>query len=408
MVNPLDGKRITLGVTGSIAAYKAADLASRLTKQGAIVHAVLTEAAEKFVSPLTFQTVSGQKAYTEADLWSGEGHVVHIYLGRNSDVLLIAPASANTIAKLALGIADNLLCVTVLAADCPIIVAPAMDGGMYANTATQANIQILKDRGVQFVGPAAGHLASGLVGSGRMEDPQTIVDHLRLMFSRSNPLAGKKVVVTAGGTQEAIDPVRMISNHSSGKQGYALAQAALDAGADVTLISAPTSLSVPLGCNAIQVTSAEDMLEAVLSEVKDAHALIMAAAVADFTPTKTEKEKIKKDQKLSEIKLTTTKDILKEVSALKKKQSMDLKIIGFAAESQSLKENAQKKLREKGMDMIVANDITNPQAGFGVDTNLVLLFFSDGSFEKLPLLSKGEVAEKIIQHLINWMKEGTG
>ena len=279
---------------------------------------------------------------------------------------------------------------------------------MYAHTATQANIQILKDRGVQFIGPAAGHLASGLVGPGRMEDPQTIIDHLRLMFSRSNPLAGKKVVVTAGGTQEAIDPVRMISNRSSGKQGYALAQAALDAGAEVTLISAPTNLSVPLGCKVIQTTSAEDMLEAVLAEVKGAHALIMAAAVADFTPAKTEKEKIKKDQKLSEIKLQATSDILKEVGAIKKKQSLDLKVIGFAAESQSLKENAQKKLQEKGMDMIVANDITKPQAGFGVDTNLVLLIFSDGSFEKLPLLSKSEVAEKIIQHLVSWMKEGTG
>ena len=375
MANPLHGKKITLGVTGSIAAYKAADLASRLTKQGAVVHTVLTEAAEKFISPLTFETVSGQKAYTEEDLWNGDNHVLHIDLGHSSDALLIAPASANTIAKLAHGIADNLLCVTALAAACPVIVAPAMDGGMYAHPATQANIQILKNRGVQFIGPAKGHLASGLIGSGRMEEAQIILQHLRLMFSRGNPLAGKKVIVTAGGTQEAIDPVRMISNRSSGKQGYALAQAALDAGADVTLISAPTNLEAPQGCKIHSITSAEEMRKAVMAEIEDAQALIMAAAVADFTPIETEKEKIKKDQKLSEIKLQATKDILREVGALKKKQLTDLKIIGFAAESQNLKDNAQKKLHEKGMDMIVANDITQPQAGFGVDTNQVLLIF---------------------------------
>ncbi len=408
MANPLDGKRIVLGVTGSIAAYKAADLASKLTQQGAVIQTVLTNAAQEFVSPLTFQSVSGQKAYIESDFWKNEGHVVHIDLGHNNDALLIAPASANTIAKLAHGIADNLLCSIGLAARCPIIIAPAMESGMYAHPATQANIQTLKDRGVQFIGPAEGHLASGKTGSGRMEETQTIIQYLRLMFSRKNPLAGKKIIVTAGGTQEAIDPVRMITNHSSGKQGYAVAQAALDAGADVTLISAPTALNAPLGCKLIQTTSAADMLKAVLDESKDAQALIMAAAVADFTPAKSEAEKIKKDKKLSEIKLKTTKDILKEVGALKKKESLDIRIIGFAAESQNLKDNAKKKLHEKGMDMIVANDITQPQAGFGVDTNEVLLIFSDGSFEQLPLLSKSEVAEKIIQHLTNWMKEGTG
>lgn len=408
MANPLDGKRILLGITGSIAAYKAADLASKLTQQGAIVHTMLTNAAMEFVSPLTFQSVSGQKAYSEADFWGSEGHVVHIDLGHNHDALLIAPASANTIAKLAHGIADNLVSSVGLAARCPIIIAPAMESGMYAHAATQANIQTLKDRGVQFIGPAEGHLASGKTGPGRMEDTQTILQHLRLMFSRNNPLAGKKIIVTAGGTQEAIDPVRMITNHSSGKQGYAVAQAALDAGAEVTLISAPTALTAPLGCKVIQTASAADMLKAVKDEVKDTQALIMAAAVADFTPAKIEKEKIKKDKKLSEIKLKATKDILKEIGAIKKTESMDLKIIGFAAESQDLKDNAQKKLQEKGMDMIVANDITKPQAGFGVDTNEVLLIFSDGSFEQLPLLSKSEVAEKIIQHLMNWMKEGTG
>ena len=406
MSNPLNNKRITLGVTGSIAAYKSVDLASKLTQHGAIVNTILTDAAQKFVSPLTFQSVSSQKAYTEADLWGGQGHVVHIHLGHTSDIVLIAPASANTIAKLANGIADNLLSVTALAATCPIVIAPAMDGGMYAHPATQANIQTLKERGVHFIGPAEGHLASGLVGPGRMEDNEKIIQYLRLMLSRDNQLTGRKIVVTAGGTQEAIDPVRMISNRSSGKQGYAIAQAALDAGANVTLVTAPTNLTPPMGCKVINIKTAEEMLMAVTSEINEAQALIMAAAVADFTPVTTETEKIKKDKKLSEIKLKPTKDILHEIGLIKKKHHLEMKVIGFAAESQNLKENAVKKLQEKGLDMIVANDITSPQAGFGVDTNQVLFIFSNGSFEQLPLMSKSEVAEKIIQHVINSLMEG--
>ena len=406
MANPLSGKRITLGVTGSIAAYKAADLASKLTQQGAVVHALLTDAACNFISPLTFQSVSGQKAYSEEDLWGGEGHVVHIHLGHSSDVILIAPASANTIAKLAHGIADNLLAVTALAATCPVVIVPAMDGGMYAHPATQASIQTLKDRGVQFIDPVEGHLASGLIGAGRMEENEKITQYVRLMFSRDNPLTGKKIVITAGGTQETIDPVRMITNRSSGKQGYAIAQAALDAGADVTLVTAPTHLTPPLGCKVVKIKSAEEMLMAVSAEINGAQALVMAAAVADFTPAVTEKEKIKKDKKLSEIKLNPTKDILREINLIKKKHHLEMKVIGFAAESQNLKENAVKKLQDKGLDMIVANDITSPQAGFGVDTNQVLFVFSNGSFEQLPLMSKSEVAEKIIQHIINWLMEG--
>jgi len=407
MANPLEGKHIMLGVTGSIAAYKAADLASKLTQQGAIVNSLLTDAALKLVSALTFQSVTGQKAYTETDLWGGEGHIVHVQIGRSTDLLLIAPASANTIAKMANGIADNLLTVTALAAACPIVIAPAMDAGMYNHPATQANIQILKDRGVHFIGPVEGHLASGLVGPGRMEETDIIVRYLRWLLSRNGPLCGKKIVVTAGGTQEVIDPVRVITNRSSGKQGYALAQAALDAGAEVTLISAPTQLIPPTGCKLVGIQQAEQMLQAVLVEVKTAQALIMAAAVADFCPVKAEQEKIRKDSQLSEIKLKPTKDILKEVQVYKKKEKPDLKIIGFAAESRNLKENAVNKLHQKGMDMIAANDISKPQAGFNVDTNQVLLIFSDGSSEQLPLMSKNEVAEKIIQHLVTWLVEET-
>jgi len=408
MGNPINGKRIVVGITGSIAAYKSADLASRLTKLGAEVNAILTEAGKKFISPLSIQSVSGKKAFTEQDLWGGEGHVVHINLARTADLLIVAPASANTIAKLANGIADNLLTVTVLAAVCPIIIAPAMDAGMYKNTITQKNINLLKERGFIFIGPAEGHLASGLNGPGRMVEPIEIVNTIRYQLSRANPLKSKKIVVTAGGTQEAIDPVRILTNYSSGKQGYAIAQAALDAGSDVTLISAPTTLAPPAGCTLIPVKSAEEMHTAVLKEIVDAQALIMAAAVADFRPKAIKSEKIKKDSGMDTIELKPTKDILKDVAVVKEKEKLDLKVIGFAAESKDLKVNAREKLNKKNMDMIVANDISDPQAGFGVDTNKVLLMYSDGSTEQLPLMSKNDVAEKVIQHLQSWLIEGAG
>jgi len=406
MNNPIYGKRIVIGITGSIAAYKSADLASRLTKLGAEVNAILTEAGEKFISPLSIQSVSGIKAHTERDLWGGEGHVVHINLARTADLLIVAPASANTIAKIANGIADNLLTVTVLAAACPIIIVPAMDAGMFKNSITQININLLKERGFIFIGPTEGHLASGLKGLGRMVEPVEIVNMIRYHLSRTNPLKNKKIVVTAGGTQEAIDPVRILTNYSSGKQGYALAQAALDAGSDVTLISAPTTLSSPAGCTLIPVKSAEDMHAAVLKEIMDAQALIMAAAIADFRPKVIKTEKIKKDIGMNTIELKPTRDILKDVAEVKKKEDLNLKVIGFAAESKDLKVNAKEKLNDKRMDMIVANDISDPQAGFGVDTNKVLLIYSDGSTEQLPMMSKSDVAEKVIQHLQSWLIEG--
>jgi len=408
MGNPINGKRIVVGITGSIAAYKSADLASRLTKLGAEVNAIFTESGEKLISPLSIQSVSGKKVFTEQDLWDGKGHVVHINLAHTADLLVIAPATANTIAKLAYGIADNLLTVTVLAASCPVIIAPAMDAGMYENTITQKNIGLLKERGFIFIGPAEGHLASGLKGHGRMVEPIEIVNTIRYHLSRANPLKYKKVVVTAGGTQEAIDPVRILTNYSSGKQGYAIAQAALDAGSDVTLISAPTTLAPPAGCILIPVKSAEEMHTAVLKEIMDAQALIMAAAVADFRPKAIKSEKIKKDSGMDTIELKPTRDILKDVAVVKEKEKLDLKVIGFAAESKDLKVNAREKLNKKNMDMIVANDISDPQAGFGVDTNKVLLMYSDGSTEQLPLMSKNDVAEKVIQHLQSWLIEGAG
>ena len=408
MTNPLKTKNIILGVTGSIAAYKAADIASKLNQQGAEVKTILTPSALKFVNPLTFQSVTGLKAYTDEDLWGGEGHIVHVQIGHTTDLLIIAPASANTIAKLAHGIADNLLCVTALAANCPILIAPAMDAGMYNHSATQANLNILRSRGLHIIGPDEGHLASGLVGPGRMSEPLDIIGYARWLLSRHNPLKGKKIIVTAGGTREAIDPVRFITNKSSGKQGYALAQAALDYGAEVTLISSTSHLIAPYGCSFISVETAEEMHNAVISEIDSADALIMSAAVADFKPQNYSHEKIKKEKGLECIELERTVDILAEVSKIKKSRRLDLKIIGFAAESENIKENAKKKISEKAMDMIVANDITDPQAGFAVDTNKVLIIFSDGSTEQLPLLSKGEVAEKIIQHLASWYLEKEG
>jgi phosphopantothenoylcysteine decarboxylase / phosphopantothenate---cysteine ligase len=396
MANPLQDKHILLGVTGSIACYKAADLASKLTQAGAQVEVILTQAATNFVAPLTFQSVTGQRAYTDADLWGNEGHVQHIGLGKGADLLAIAPASANTLAKLAHGIADNLLSVTALAAICPLLLAPAMDGGMFMHPATQANLEILRQRGAVIVGPAQGHLASGLVGIGRMIEPPEILAHIRNLLAKSGPLYGRRVVITAGGTQEPIDPVRVVANRSSGKQGYALAQAALDAGAEVTLISGPAALSAPPGAQRIDVCTAQEMLAAVLAALPQADALIMSAAVADFRPAAVAKQKIKKDSGIPEIRLEQTPDILEAVADFKDHTGWPRVSVGFAAESRNLLENATKKLNQKRLDLIVANDISQPDAGFSVDTNRVTLLFEDGRQEPQPLLEKSQVAELVI------------
>jgi phosphopantothenoylcysteine decarboxylase / phosphopantothenate---cysteine ligase len=404
MSNPLESKSILLGVTGSIAAYKAADLASKLTQAGALVDVILTASALQFVTPLTFQSVTGRKAYTDADLWGGEGHVTHVGLGHVGDLLMIAPATANTMARLAYGMADNLLCVAALAARCPVLIAPAMDAGMYEHLATQASVKILRERGVHFVGPAPGHLASGLVGLGRMTEPLDIMAEARWLLGQSGPLAGKKVVVTAGGTQEPIDPVRLITNRSSGKQGYAAAQAAVDAGAQVTLITTPTQLRPPAGCEIVMVHTAQQMLEAVMAH-SECDALIMAAAVADFTPTQTAGQKIKKDQGEPVIKLAYTQDILVKVAEQKNQTGYPRRMIGFAAESQELVNHARKKLEAKRLDLLVANDISIPDAGFEVDTNRVTLLFADGKIQELPVMKKSEVAERIITQITEWLTQ---
>ena len=397
----LSGKRILLGVTGSIAAYKAADLASKLTQAGAQVDVILSRSAEQFITPLTFQSVTGRRAFVDADLWGSEAHVLHVGLGHTVDLLILSPCTANTIAKLAHGIADSLLTVTALAANCPLLIAPAMDGGMYDHPATQENVDTLKKRGAVFIGPAQGHLASGLSGTGRMIEPLEILGYARLALGHTGVLAGKKVVITAGGTQEPLDPVRVLTNRSSGKQGYALAQAALDAGAQLTLITTPTALPPPVGADVKHVETAKQMLDCVLTESADSDALIMAAAVADFRPKAMAKDKIKKEGGIPRIELEATEDILKTVAAQRSaaEWKRPLVVVGFAAESRDLLENASAKLQSKGLDFIAANDISAGDAGFAVETNRVTLLFADGRSEALPLMSKSEVAETIIERV---------
>lgn len=394
----LENRRIILGVTGSIAAYKSVTLASSLTKNGALVDVILTDAAAKLVAPLTFSSITGRKAYVDEDLWKVDDHVLHIEMGENNDAFLIAPVTANTIAKLAHGLADNLLTLTALASRSPLLLAPAMDGGMYSNPATQENLNLLKKRGVEIWGPAEGHLASGLSGKGRMLEPDHLLGYLRSWIGRNGVLKGKKVVVTAGGTQEPIDPVRVIGNRSSGKQGYAIAQSALDQGAEVVLISAPVALAELIGARNIQVKTANEMAEAVLAETTDADLLIMAAAVADYKPTRKADHKIKKDQGgLDVIKLERTVDILGEVAKNRgKKKATPVVIIGFAAETENLLENAKVKLEKKGLDLIAANDVSRDDRGIGLDKNQVLLIWKDGQTRELPVMDKADIADELV------------
>lgn len=395
----LNGKRILLGVTGSIAAFKAADLASKLTQLGAQVDVILTSAAEKFITPLTFQSVTGRRAYTDADLWGGEAHILHIGLAHQANMFIIAPCTANTISKLTYGAADNLLTITALAASCPILIAPAMDGGMFDAAVMQDNLRILTKRGVTIAGPAEGRFASGLVGKGRLLEPAELIGHIRLVLGRNGRLADKQIVVTAGGTQEPLDPVRVLTNKSSGRQGYALAQAALDSGAEVTLITTPTSLTTPVGAHMLEVETAQQMYKSVLSESAKADGLIMAAAVADFRPAKTAKSKMKKRDGIPQIELEETEDILKAVAEHRSGKKRPRVVVGFAAESRDLLANASEKLKSKKLDFIVANDIASNDAGFSVETNRVTLLFPNGKKESLPLMSKADVAEAVIQHI---------
>jgi phosphopantothenoylcysteine decarboxylase/phosphopantothenate--cysteine ligase len=402
---PLRNKRIVLGVTGSIACYKAADLASKLTQAGAQVDVILTRGATQFVTPLTFQSVTGRRAYTDDDLWGSEAHVLHIGLAHGADLLLVAPVTANTLAKLAHGQSDDLLSVTALAATCPLLLAPAMDGGMYAHPATGANVQTLVMRGAVLVGPEAGHLASGQVGQGRMSEPMAILGAVRYRLTRQGPLAGRHIVVTAGGTREPVDPVRYLTNRSSGKQGYAVAQAALDAGAEVTLITTVAGLPLPAGATRTLVETAEEMAAAVLEASSRADGLVMAAAVADFRPAEAATHKIKKEGGVPTLALAANPDILLAVAEQRRRVGKPVVTVGFAAETDKLLEHAQAKLERKGLNFIVANDVSATDAGFAVDTNRVTLIGVNGWSETLPLMSKEAVAQKLVEHIARALGE---
>ncbi len=398
-ISLLAGKHILLGVTGSIACYKAVDLASKLTQAGALVDVILTEGAQQFMTPLTFRSVTGRPSFS--DMWSLNDHVQHVGLGETADLFVIAPVTAHTLAKLASGLADNLLTVTALAARCPILVAPAMDGGMYDHPATQANVATLQARGVQFAGPAVGRMASGLSGQGRMVEPAVLVGYIRQALAKEGPLRGRKVVVSTGPTREPLDPVRFISNRSTGKQGLATAQAALDAGAEVTLVHGPISEPIPFGATAVAVQTTQEMADAVLAAAKDADALLMVAAVADFRPNNQSDRKIKKtdEQWGLAIGLEVTLDILTAVKAQRDKSGFPRVVLGFAAETHNAFEYGRDKLLRKGLNFIAVNDVTDQGVGFEVDTNKVLLLSSAGVVEEIPLQSKTAVAERLVHHV---------
>ncbi len=389
----LTNKTIVLGITGGISAYKAAYIASNLTQAGAKVKVVMTKSATEFISPQTFSSLTGNKVVTGMFDAPDEPTVCHITLAREADVIVVAPATANIIAKLATGIADDVLTATLLATRAPVIIAPAMHGQMLRNQATQDNLAKLKARGVIIVEPEYGRLATGDVGPGRLTDPDKIIGTIKQVLGKGGDLAGKHIVVTAGGTQEPIDPVRHIGNPSSGKMGYALAEAARDRGATVTLITAPASLPQPAGVETITVRTTAEMKAAVVKATAQTDALLMAAAVSDYRPKDIARDKIKKEASSLTLELVRTPDILAEATG-------NFIKVGFAAESEDVVANARKKLEAKHLDLIAANDITDPESGFGADTNKVTLIDRDGKIESLPLLSKREVADKILDRVV--------
>ena len=398
MPNPLENKHVALGVTGSIASYKAVDLASKLVQNGALVDVIMTGEATRFVPPLTFQSITHRPVITDIFAPQSELSIDHVAIAERADIVVVAPATAHTMAKIAWGLADDALTTTILATRAPALIAPAMDANMYDNPATRENIEKLKTRGYVIVGPAEGRLASGLMGKGRLVETQELLGHIRAVVGKTSDLAGRKVVVSAGGTQEPIDPVRFISNRSSGKMGYAIAEAARDRGANTVLVSAPTSLSDPASIQVVKVENARQLREAVLHECKDADMLIMAAAVADWRPLNVSSQKVKKGASETwSVELTRNPDILSEVNG------NNLVKVGFAAESEDLLSNAQSKLVGKGLHLIAANDITAADSGFSTDTNKITLLDRDGGIEELPLMTKYEVGHHILDRVVALM-----
>ncbi len=392
----MTGKRILLGVTGSIAAYKAVELLRELVKREAEVQVVMTEAATRFVAPLTFETLSRQPVLLEMFTLAYGSQIGHIAATARADLFVIAPVTANTIAKLAHGLADDFLTNIYLASRCPVLLAPAMDTDMYQHTAVQENLARLRERGIHVVGPASGELASGLVGPGRLVEPAEIVEAIEKLLAPCGDLAGEVVLVTAGPTREPLDPVRYISNRSSGKMGYAVAEAAARRGARVILVSGPTALAPPREAELVSVETAQEMYEAVLKHLEAATVVIKAAAVADYRPKQVAREKIKKDERVPEVTLESTRDILAEVGKRKGRRVL----VGFAAETHDLVANARRKLQRKNLDLMVANDVSQPGAGFDADTNVVKILDAKGGVEELPLQSKGSVADRILDRVV--------
>ncbi|EUJ24632.1 phosphopantothenoylcysteine decarboxylase/phosphopantothenate--cysteine ligase [Listeria grandensis FSL F6-0971] len=399
----LDGKNILLAVSGGIAVYKAVALTSKLTQAGANVKVMMTKSAQEFVPMLSFQVLSRNDVYTDTFDEKDSGVVAHINLADWADLVIVAPATANVIGKMANGIADDMVTTTLLATEAPIWVAPAMNVHMIAHPAVVRNINQLYADGVRFIEPSEGYLACGYVGRGRLEEPERIVGHLTSFFAEKNTtLAGRKVVVTAGATIEKLDPVRYFTNHSTGKMGFAIAETAARYGAEVVLVTSSTKLPVPHGVQAVYIETAQEMYHEVMKQQDSADIFVMSAAVADYTPKVIHEHKIKKQPGDFAVEMVRTKDILAEIGQHKRAEQV---VIGFAAETQNVKENALKKLHAKNADMIVANNVAQIGAGFGVDTNQVTFYGQEDSERVFPMLSKQEVAREIIEQAARFLEE---
>ena len=398
----LAGKTVVLCVTGGIAAYNAADLTSKLRQAGAAVRVLMTESATQFISPMTFETLSGYRAGVDTFDRNFAWEVEHISLAKAADVFVIAPATANVIAKAAHGIADDMVTTTLLATKAPVVIAPAMNTGMYDNPVTQQNLQTLRERGFHIIDPAAGRLACGDTGRGKLPDTPTLMHGIEQAITPQD-LRGQRVLVTAGPPQEAMDPVRFLSNHSTGKMGYAVAARAAMRGADVTLVSGPTALDTPEGVQRVDIVSARDMYDAVLSRADRQDMIIKAAAVGDYRPAETASEKLKKGDGEMTVALARNPDILAELGRRKHPGQL---LCGFAMETQNLLDNAADKLRRKNCDMLVANSLRDKGAGFGTDTNVATLLFADGRRETPPLMSKEDLADVILDRLLAMEQSG--
>lgn len=396
----LKGKCVVLGVTGSIAAYKIANLASALVKLHADVNVIMTQNATNFINPITFETLTGNKCLVDTFDRNFQFNVEHVALAKRADIFMVAPASANVIGKMANGIADDMLTTTILAAKCPKIVSPAMNTNMFENQIVQDNMKKLEGYGFKIITPASGYLACGDTGAGKMPEPEVLMEHILNEIAYEKDLLGKKVLITAGPTQEAMDPVRFITNHSTGKMGYALATNCARRGADVTLVSGPVSINPPMFVNVINVVSAMDMANVVKEEAPKQDIIIKTAAVADYRPRTIATEKIKKKDDDSVIELERTEDILSYIGKNRREGQF---ICGFSMETENMLENSQKKLEKKNVDMIVANNLKVEGAGFGTDTNVVTLITKDG-FKELNIMSKSEVAEAIVDEIIQRLK----